>query len=98
MAKRAKLASADVTLNDGIHFHGVLVVPPRSRLTTTVEAHFRDQQRLYVLDRTRLDRLHVLPVDRNLDNVVRYALKGLARGRLPYDDIVILPRSISELG
>ena len=25
------------------------------------------------------------------------ALKGLARGRLPYDDIIILPRSLAEL-
>jgi hypothetical protein len=95
--RRAKLTIADVTLNDGLHFHGVLVVPPRSRLTTSVEQHFRDQQRLYVGDRTRLDRLHVVPVDQNLDDVVRYALKGLARGRLPYDSIVVLPRSLSEL-
>jgi hypothetical protein len=99
VVKRVKLTRADLTLNNGLHFHAVLVVPPppRSRLTTTVEAHFREQQRLYVLDRTRLDRLHVLPIVQNLDDVVRYALKGLARGRLPYDDIVILPRSLAEM-
>jgi hypothetical protein len=97
VAKRAKLPSADVTLNGGIHVHGILVMPQRSRLTIPVEEHFREQQRLYVLDRTRLDRLHVLPIVQNLDDVVRYALKGLARGRLPYDSIVILPRSLAEI-
>ena len=84
-------------MNGGIHVHGILVMPQRSRLTIPVEEHFREQQRLYVLDRTRLDRLHVLPIVQNLDDVVRYALKGLARGRLPYDSIVILPRSLAEI-
>lgn len=34
---------AQVSINDGLHVHGVLVVPPVSRLRATVAEHFRTE-------------------------------------------------------
>jgi hypothetical protein len=54
--------------------------------------------RLYLRDRSTLDRIHVIPIDTDPGYVVRYALKALENGRLPYDDcVLVLPKSISEL-
>jgi hypothetical protein len=86
-----------VTLNDGLHLHGVLLVPPCSRLREPVEEHFRHLQPLYVRDRRRLDRLDVRPIVDGADRVVEYALKSLVRRRFSIDDVLVLPRTRSEL-
>src|SRR5262249_12044025 len=46
--KRAKRELRLVAVNGGLHYAGVLLVPPRSRLRTSVEFHFFKYQQLYV--------------------------------------------------
>jgi hypothetical protein len=87
-----------VVVNDGVHLHGVLVVSPRSRLQEPVEEHFRAMQRLYVQDGSRLDRVHVVPVEEDDGpRVAEYALKSVARRRWSLDDVLVLPRSMAEV-
>ena len=45
--KRDRSSSPAVLCNGGLHFHAVLLVPPRSRLNGSVEEHFRSSRDLY---------------------------------------------------
>jgi hypothetical protein len=87
----------DVVLNDGLHLHGILLLPPRSRLPVSADEHFRTRQSLYVRDRSLLDRIDVRPIVRDVERVVDYALKGLSRRRFSTDELFVLPRSLSEV-
>ncbi len=88
---------AQITLNDGLHLHAILLVPPRSRLPIPVEEHFRLHQALYVRDRSKLDHVDVRPIEHTVERAVDYALKSVARGRFSTDDILVLPRARAEL-
>jgi hypothetical protein len=98
VAKREKKQLQEVALNDGLHHHGILLMPARSRLRTGLAFHFMKYHRLYLKDRSRLDRLHVRQIDTDPAYVVGYALKAFENGRLPYDDcVLVLPKSVTEL-
>jgi hypothetical protein len=93
--KRFKASGAEVALNDGAHIHGVLIVPPRTRLRTTADVHFREHRALYV--RAPLISVDVRPIVATPDIVLGYVLKSVRRRRFSFDDVLILPRAIAEL-
>jgi hypothetical protein len=95
--KIVKPAADATSLNAGLHMHGLLLMPPRSRLKVGADEHFRDHQGLYCGDRSRLDRIDVRPITHTPELVVDYLLKSVRRGRVSYDDILILPRAVAEL-
>jgi hypothetical protein len=70
--KREKRPLRDVAVNGGLHFAGVLLVPPVSRLRTTVTQHFAENGKLYLRDRRHLDRIDVRPVESDPARVVDY--------------------------
>lgn len=88
---------ASVKINDGLHLHGLLLMPPTSRLPMPAHEHFRRHQARYVDERFKLERVDVRPVDHDVKRVVDYALKGLKRRRFPLDDLIVLPRTASEV-
>jgi hypothetical protein len=91
----------DVVVNDGLHLHGVLLVPPISRLRVAADEHVRSEQPFYVASRAgeppRLVAIDVRPVDNDVDRVVSYGLKSVARRRFSPDDVLVLPKASSEL-
>jgi hypothetical protein len=95
--KRQKLSLRDVTVNDGLHYQGVALIPPGSRLKDGLDVHFRHHQALYVRPEHRLTRIHVKPVSHDPDYVTKYVLKSLSRQRFSLDEVLVLPRSRSEL-
>jgi hypothetical protein len=97
--KRDKTSSPMVLCNDGLHFHAVLLVPATSRLKGSVEDHFRDQRGLYLRASDGMSDLHVRPVTHGYERVVDYVFKTVLRGRIAYDDgMLLLPRATRELG
>lgn len=56
-----------------------------------------DGDALYVRDRRRLDSIDVRPIEGAVERAVGYALKSLRRRRFSYDDVLVLPRAVSEL-
>jgi hypothetical protein len=86
-----------VAVNDGLHLHGVLLIPPLSRLRLSADEHFRQRQPLYVRDRDRLRSVEVLPIEQTVGCAVEYALKSVRRRRFSLDDVLVLPRARSEL-
>ncbi len=91
----------EVTINGGLHLHGLLLVPPVSRLPVGVDEHFRTRQALYVGDQRRLRCVDVMPIDRDLPRVVDYVMKSVRRRRFAsrdvLDDVLVLPRSAQEM-
>src|SRR6266446_9124816 len=46
--KNEKQKLRDVKINGGVHMHGILLVPGRSRLKEGVETHFKTHENRYV--------------------------------------------------
>jgi hypothetical protein len=84
--KRQKQALRDVSINDGLHFHGLVLVPKKSRLKVPFLQHLRDKRRS-----------HAEPIWDHERFVADYAGKAVKRGRVSYDDVLVLPRTGKEL-
>jgi hypothetical protein len=96
--KHGKRLTPEVTINRGLHYHGLLLVPPRSRLTVTADVHFTDDHDGYVISGKPLADLHVTPVTDDPWYVVDYVMKSVKNRRVSYDDaVLVLPRTSSEL-
>jgi hypothetical protein len=59
--------------------------------------HFRLNRTLYIHRERPLARVHAQPILNDPGYVTEYVLKSLSRQRFSLDDLVILPRSRSEL-
>ena len=87
-----------VVCNGGLHFHGLLLVPPTNWLGLPVEEHFRDNRDMYLGKRRLIRELDVRPVTQTHECVVDYVFKTILRGRVSYDEgILLLPRARDEL-
>jgi hypothetical protein len=93
--KHQKKSIQDVSLNNGLHYGGIALTPPISRFQLTLDAHFAQDQENYVNE--KLARIHVVPITRDPGYVTDYVAKSFKRGRVTDDDIIILPKVISEL-
>lgn len=97
--KRDHKSSPLVLCNGGLHFHALLLVPPETRLGLPVDRHFGDHQDMYLGKRRLIRTLDVRPVTQTHERVVDYVFKTILRGRVSYDEgILILPRARDELG
>ena len=94
--KHDRQAVRDVVINDGLHPHVVALLHPDSRLQTDLAEHLESEQGRYVRHGDPLFRIHAVPIDRRPGYVVGYAFKAMARGRVRPDQIIVLPRSVSE--
>jgi hypothetical protein len=96
--KRDRSSVPNVSCNGGLHVHALVLVPPTSRLGGSLEEHLRAREDLYAGPRKSVQRIHVVPVDRENERVVDYALKAILNGRLTYDEaMIVLPRTKGEL-
>jgi hypothetical protein len=96
--KRARIRLGDASINDGLHAHAVLLVPPQSRLRESVPDHFRAKDFLYRPSESKLARIDARPLETTPERATSYVLKAIGNGRLEYDDsIIVLPRSATEL-
>jgi hypothetical protein len=95
--KNDKQGTTDAIVNNGLHFHGVLAVSPRTRLKCTLDEHFADRIDTYVGATEAVRTINVRPITHNTGFTVDYAVKAVKNGRFANDDIIILPRALSEL-
>jgi hypothetical protein len=93
--KHKKKSLREVSINDGLHYNGIILTPPISRFKGTLETHFEVDREQYAND--KLERIYVRPHTHDDWRVVDYAAKNLKRGKIDYDDIVLLPKVVSEL-
>jgi hypothetical protein len=94
--KWEKQSLRDVAVNDGLHVHAIALIPPKTRLRQDLRAHVQAHHGLYAPSGRRLQRIDVQLIETRPDYVTGYVFKALARGRVDFDHIVILPRTRSE--
>jgi hypothetical protein len=85
VSKQNKQNLSDLVINNGLHLHGILCVPRKSRLKVDAADHFDANKALYV--RNRLLRIDIKPV--YSADVVDYAFKALKNGNATPDDIQV---------
>ena len=93
--KHEKKSIQDVSINDGLHYGGIALTSPISRCRTSLDDHFTDDQEKYLSK--KLERIFVKPITHSHNYVTDYVMKAIKNGRMSEEDIVILPRTISEL-
>lgn len=97
-SSRLRMHISNVAANGGMHFHILVSHPAKSRL----DSHFHDfidnmAPRL-IGSSSKISKLHCVAIDDSeVSIVVNYGLKSLPRRRCSTDDILILPKSHSEM-
>lgn len=98
--KHEKQCVSTFTVNGGMHFNAIVLVPPpviwtwdrgaeklpRAGWNTSLEEHFHMKARFYV--NSTLYRIHVTPVEEG--TMADYALKAFKSWRVSSDDILVL--------
>jgi len=93
--KHSKKTLMRVTINDGLHYQGpVLATRVGTRLQDTLDVHFRQHGPTYFTK--DLHHIDVKPVTHDPEFVVDYCMKAL-KNRCSPDEILIFPRTVSEL-
>jgi hypothetical protein len=93
--KRSKLGLRDVSINDGLHMHGIMVANRWVRIPETLDVYFQKKLKKFLVGNLR----HVdveLITDRP-KYTAAYGMKGLKRPTFSEDDVLVLPRDVSEL-
>lgn len=94
--KHEKKKISEVRINDGLHYHAIALLPPRSRVPN-LAAHFVQKQQLYLADE-RLMSVSSTPITDTPAQVVDYVLKAIKSNRLDYDEaMLVLPRDMTEI-
>jgi hypothetical protein len=98
--KEAKKQLRDVALNDGVHVHGIALLPPNNRLAKRglrLDGHFLNNQRRYTGRGSQIRTISSEPIIKTPERATDYVLKALKRGRVTMDDIWVFPPCLSEL-
>ncbi|UHS63461.1 hypothetical protein HRR99_17955 [Agrobacterium vaccinii] len=96
--KKAKTALSDILTNDGMHVHAFFMVPPNARTGDRLgDIVARSPKSFLVGKGMSLARLHVEPIEKTAPKAALYTLKQIPRKRLTPADIMVLPRSHSEI-
>ena len=85
----------EVSVNDGIHMHGVMVVHKQTRLKERLDLHFLRKRKLYVTG--KICRIHAEPITSRAAFVTDYGGKAIKRRRFSTDHVLVLPRTVAEL-
>jgi hypothetical protein len=87
-----------VRCNDGLHFHALVLIPDGSRLREPLQDHIQANASLYYGSNGAISKIDVRPVIDGYERVVDYVFKTIKRGRVSYDEgVLILPRARDEL-
>jgi hypothetical protein len=93
--KRKKQSPSDFAINDGLHFHGIMVVPLKSRLKEDLIGHLQSRFLTYV--KSPLKRIETALIENRAGFVTDYAFKSVKRNRFSVDDVILLPKSRAEI-
>jgi hypothetical protein len=88
----------DVKVNDGLHYHGAVLVHTESRLKIGLDIHMSENESRYVQEGDALRRIYIQPIDDfTAKTAVGYGFKAL-EWRIPDTDrIFVRPKAVSEL-
>jgi hypothetical protein len=84
-----------VSINDGIHFHGIMVATQEARLKEPLHLHLGRKRKLYVSG--KIYRIDAEPITSRAEFVTDYGGKAIKRRRFSNDHVLLLPRTVAEL-
>lgn len=93
--KKEKVSLHEVTINDGLHQHAIVLIPVSgTRTKLRLAKHFKEHQHEYVFagEDTPLALVHAKRIaqeEPDLQKVVSYALKAIKNGHAEIDDIYV---------
>ena len=87
---------ADILPNDGLHFHAIVTIPHKSRMQEDLVEHIQQNGKRFRGNQGKISKIDVRPVELN-GRLVDYTFKHIKRETFTLDDILILPKSRSEL-
>jgi hypothetical protein len=94
--KHAKQNLRDVTVNDGLHWHGLVLQHPfRFRFSEGLDVHIKKDPFKYLVGSIR--HIDAQPIKSKGSYVTGYGMKALTGDRISQDDVLIFPRSVTEL-
>jgi hypothetical protein len=94
--KSKKQQLRDVTMNNGLHWHGLVLVNPLApKLPGNLDVHINDNRGKYLVGSIRT--IGAEPITHDPEYVTGYGMKGLKRRSFLEDEILIFPRTVSEL-
>jgi hypothetical protein len=93
--KHEKIGLRQATVNDGLHLHAILAVPLKSRLKEDIVSHVQRKSYLYV--KAPLRTINLAPIEDHTKVVTDYMMKTVKHGKCRWEDVLVLPKSPSEL-
>jgi hypothetical protein len=91
------VAIEDMTINDGLHYHGIGLIRIDTRLKVGLDMYIKQNYKHFVKSSGPLRRIHIEPIDRTPRKAVDYVLKSI-EWRIPdSNQMLILPKAVSEL-
>jgi hypothetical protein len=93
--RKSKQDLRDVFINDGLHMHGIGVANRLGRIPESLDVHFAERLDEYLTSNLR--HIDVERITHMAKYVTSYAMKGLKRPMFSPDQILVLPKTLSEL-
>ena len=87
---------ADIRPNNGLHVHALVTIPHKSRLQENLVEHIQQNEKRYRGNHGKITRIDVRPAV-DYGRLVDYTFKHIKRRTFTLDEILILPKSRSEL-
>lgn len=87
---------AEARQNDGLHVHALVRMPHKSRLQKDLVEHIHEKEMRYCGNHGKITKIDVRPAV-DYGRLVDYTFKHIKRRTFTLDDILILPKSRSEL-
>jgi hypothetical protein len=85
----------EVAINDGVHFHGIMVATQEGRLKEPLHLHLGRKRKLYV--RGTIYRIDAERITSDAPFVTDYSGKAIKRRRFSNDQVLLLPRTVARL-
>ena len=92
--KNTRNSLRDVTINGGLHFNGPMLIPPVSRFQECPIKHLEKNQARYA--RHGIERIYLM-AGSDIPGLADHAAKTIKNRRADEEDIIVLPRSVTEL-
>jgi len=86
--QESKSTIADVSINDGLHLHGVMLANRWGRVQVPLDEYFAENGGKYLTAKIRT--IDVQRITHDQDYVVGYVLKGLVKRTVSADDVLVL--------
>jgi hypothetical protein len=87
----------DVRPNDGLHFHAFIRLPIQSRLRCGLDTHVREHEGRYIGSQRKISKIDIRPITDLRGSLVDYTFKNIKRRTVSLDEVLILPKSGSEM-